>query len=406
MAYLPLANLLHHKLHSALSALGIGIGIAMLVTLTGLSRGSLYEVADRWEAVDADLFAYPEIWAGNITSLSGVGLPDRFGQKIAQKHRDLVERVVPVFLWQVRLAGQGQLAAGVDREHFAVLTGGRELMEGRLFDRENRFARWIENKLLAPPEDYEDDQPISITPADLAADDHNGLEIVLDARLAAAGGLEVGQTVEMAGHQFKVVGIVRTGGMTRLYMPRRTAQYLFGSGDITKSTLLFVKLRPGVDPSHAARELAGLGLQIVQVRQFRHMLENQFGIMLNYVDAVNAVAMVIAFLFVMITLYTMVLQRTRDIAILKSSGASGWFIVRQVLAESLLLTAAGTVVGIGLSFLAAPAIEAVRPLLTVVITWRWVALAAIVALVGALVSALYPAWRATRVDMVEALSWE
>ena len=41
MAYLPLANILHHKLRSALSATGIGIAIAMLITLGGLARGSL-----------------------------------------------------------------------------------------------------------------------------------------------------------------------------------------------------------------------------------------------------------------------------------------------------------------------------------------------------------------------------
>jgi len=55
---LPLANILHHTLRSTLSALGIGIGICMLVTLSGLARGTLYEVADRWEQVRADLIAY------------------------------------------------------------------------------------------------------------------------------------------------------------------------------------------------------------------------------------------------------------------------------------------------------------------------------------------------------------
>ena len=52
MAYLPLANIMHHKLRSALSALGIGIGICMLVTLSGLARGSVYEIAERWEATE------------------------------------------------------------------------------------------------------------------------------------------------------------------------------------------------------------------------------------------------------------------------------------------------------------------------------------------------------------------
>ena len=403
--YLPLANLLHYKLRSFLSAVGIGIGICMLVTLSGLSRGSLYEVADRWESVDADLFAYPEIWEGNITSLTGVGVPDRWGEKILRDHPQLVERVIPVFLWQVRLVGQFQLVAGIDPKDFTAVTGGRDLTAGRLFDPDDRFANWIEDRLLAPPED--DDEPaVTITPVDLLAPEHNGMEIVIDTRLAQAGGLKLGQTVEIAGNAFAIVGIVPAGGMTRILMPRRTAQYLFGSGDITKSTLLFIKLKRGVEANSAARRIAGLGLEIVQLRQFRGMLENQFAIMFSYVDAVNAVVMLIAFLFIMITLYTMVLQRTRDIAILKSSGASNAFIVRQVMGESLLLTAGGTLLGIAASFAARPIIERFRPLLTVVITPRWILTALAVALLGALLSALYPAWRAARVDMVEALSWE
>ena len=51
MAHLPLANLMHHKLRSLLSALGIGMGICMLVTLSGLARGSLFEVAEPHDRV-------------------------------------------------------------------------------------------------------------------------------------------------------------------------------------------------------------------------------------------------------------------------------------------------------------------------------------------------------------------
>ncbi len=416
--YLPLANLLHYKLRSVLSALGIAIGICLLVTLLGLSRGSLYEIADRWESVDAELFAYPEIWEQNITALSGVGLPDRYAEKILERHGDIVRRIVPVFLWSVRLGGQDQLAAGVDPQDFAALVGDGGLVEGRLFDPEGRFGAWISEKLLAAPADSDADEDgekdggddgqriITIGEGDLSHADHNGMEIVIDERLAKAGAFKLGQTVKMANHSFRIVGIAAAGGLSRVYLPRRAAQFLFGGGDITKSTLLFIKLRDGVHASAAARKLHLLGLEIVQTAQFRHMLERQFGIMFVYVDAVNAIVLVIAFLFIMITLYTMVLQRTRDIAILKSSGASDAFIVRCVLAESALLTAAGTVAGIAMSFAAGRLIEAVRPLLTVRITWEFILTGVAAAALGAFLSAVYPAWRATRVDMVEALAWE
>jgi putative ABC transport system permease protein len=64
------------------------------------------------------------------------------------------------------------------------------------------------------------------------------------------------------------------------------------------------------------------------------------------------------------------------------------------------------IVGVALSLVAAWVIETVKPLLTVSITWHWIAVAAGVAVIGAVASALYPAWRAIRVDVGEALTLE
>jgi len=405
MAYLPLANILHYKLRSALSALGIGIGICMLITLSGLARGSLDEIADRWEAVDADLIAYPDVWGENLATISGVGLPDGIGRKILADHGDLIRRVVPVFLWPVKLAGQDQTAVGVDPGQFHTLVGERKIAAGRCFDPGEKFSAWLEEELLAPAADG-DDRPVEITAADLGAGEHNGLELVIDTRLARAGDFKLNDIVEVANHPFRIVGIIPAGGMARVFMPRRTAQFLFNCGDITKSTLFFIKLQPGAETTSAARKIRTLGVEVIQPDRYRDMLQRKFGIMFVYVDAVNAVALIIAFLFIMITLYTMVLQRTRDVAILKSSGASNAFILRQVLGESVLLTGAGALAGIALSFPAAWAIEKVQPLLTVTISWRWIAVGVVAAAVGALLSALYPAWRATRVDVLEALRLE
>ncbi|MBS3821607.1 MAG: hypothetical protein KGY81_07585, partial [Phycisphaerae bacterium] len=74
MASLPLANILHHKLRSLLSAIGIGIGVCMLVTLSGLADGSLFEIAERMESVNADLIVVPRGLADDTVTFSGVGL--------------------------------------------------------------------------------------------------------------------------------------------------------------------------------------------------------------------------------------------------------------------------------------------------------------------------------------------
>jgi putative ABC transport system permease protein len=407
MAYLPLANLLHHKLRSLLSAIGIGIGICMLITLSGLARGSLHEVADRWESVDADLIVLPRGWGENASDKSGSGLSDKYARIILARHGEIVARIVPVFTWQLRLAGQDHMSAGVEPDQWHTLTGGRTLSEGRLFDPNGAFAEWLVAELTAPADGNDDGTLVDLTGEQLAQPGRSGLELVIDSRLAGAGGFRVGQTVRAANHDWQIVGIVPAGAMTRIFLPRRTAQYLFGSSDIDKSTLMFVKLRPGVDVGPAARAIhETIGHDVVPLSRYRGMLVEKFGILFVYVDMVNVIALVIAFLFIMITLYTMVLQRTREIAILRSCGASGGLILRLVLAESVLLTGMGTAIGIALSFPAAWGIQAAKPLLTVTITWRWIVLAIAVAGGGAVVSGLYPAWRAVKIDVVEALTLE
>ncbi|MCE5277461.1 MAG: ABC transporter permease [Planctomycetaceae bacterium] len=402
MIYLPLANILHHSLRSVLSALGIGVGVCMLIALAGLASGTVGEVADRWESVDADLIVFPRGWGDNAVNKSGSALSDKLVSLILASHGDIVERAVPVFTDNVKFGRQNQMVAGVDPHQWDMLSGGRRLSAGRLFDRDNRFAAWIEQQLLT-----ERAEELSIEPADLSSPQHNGLEIVIDERLAAVEGYRVGDVVSGANHQWTVTGIVPAGAMTRVFMPRRTAQYLFGSGNISRSTLIFIKLKRGVNAGPAARAIeATVENDVKGISEYRGMLLRTWKMMFTYINIVNGIAVAIAFLFTMITLYTMVLQQRREIAILKSCGAGWAFILRQVLGEAMLLAAGGAIIGIALSFAVKLAIERFLPLMTITITWQWIAIALVAAAAGAAISALYPAWRAARVDMIEALALE
>lgn len=402
MAYLPLANILHHKLSSVLSALGIAVGICTLITLNGMAHGWLGEVADRWDAVDADLIVSSRL--DDITTLSGIGLSDKYADIMLKKHGELISQVVPVFRDSLELGGQSQMVIGVDPDKLHIVTGGRKLTEGRLFDPDNRFSNWLAMALTQRQDDSGDTGEI-----DSAEQWALGLEIIIDDRLARTGDYKLNQTVEAANHKWKIVGIVPEGGLARVFMPRRTAQYLFGGGVVTKSTLMFVKLKDGVDINEASRLIKSIKprwIEVMKLTQYRAALEQRFGIMFLYIDTVNIIALAIAFLFIMITLYTMVLQRTREIAILKSCGASRRFILRQVLAESALLTGGGVAAGVAMSFGAARLIGYARPLMTVTITGDLIAYAVAVAVAGAMLAAIYPAWQAMRVDMVEALTLE
>jgi ABC-type lipoprotein release transport system permease subunit len=400
---------MHYKLRSVLSAVGIGVGICMLITVSGLTRGSLFEVSDRWEAIDADLIVYPS--KQDVTIISGGLLSDHQVRKVADDNPELVAKVVPVYFMRIRLANQDQMVAGVDRADFPTLARGGKLLEGHAFTRAGDEAQWddFEKELAARhtagmTDEQKAHYALDISKEELAAG--NWLEIIIDQRLARAGKYKVGDVVQAADYNWRIVGIAPAGVSSRVFMPRRTAQQVFGGGDMRRSTMAMVKLQKGADGQKAIAAFRDAKMDAMPVTYYKDMLQHTFGVMFTYVDVVNAIVLLIAFLFVMVTLYMMVLQRTREIAILKSAGASGWFILRQVMGESGILTASGTALGVALSFLAAMLIEKLRPLLTVDITLKWIMVAAGAALAGAIVAAIYPAWRATRVDMIEALSLE
>jgi putative ABC transport system permease protein len=119
-----------------------------------------------------------------------------------------------------------------------------------------------------------------------------------------------------------------------------------------------------------------------------------------------SLAIAIGLLVIFLTMYTTVIERTRDIGVLKSLGANRGFIVRALLTESAALCVFGIAAGIGLSYAVRAAFLAGFPTLSILITPYWVLRAAAIALAGAIIGASYPAWLATRKDPVEALSYD
>jgi putative ABC transport system permease protein len=86
-------------------------------------------------------------------------------------------------------------------------------------------------------------------------------------------------------------------------------------------------------------------------------------------------------------------------------GASKLYIVNVILRETLLLAIGGIIVGVLFSLLARTGIDR-RSTLRVVVTGRWILNATFIAIVGALVGALYPAFKAAQKDPIDALAYE
>jgi putative ABC transport system permease protein len=121
---------------------------------------------------------------------------------------------------------------------------------------------------------------------------------------------------------------------------------------------------------------------------------------------VTGIAVVVGFLVIFQSMYTAVLERTREIGILKSMGASKAAIVSVVLRETALMAVAGVVLGIGATFAARYFLLHAFPTQHFEITSVWLAQGALIAFCGSLCGALYPAWVAARKDPIDALAYE
>ena len=115
---------------------------------------------------------------------------------------------------------------------------------------------------------------------------------------------------------------------------------------------------------------------------------------------------IIGFLVIFQSMYTAVMERTREIGILKSMGASSSYIVSLILRESGLLAAIGISIGILITYLMRAVFHSVKPDLDFSVTPHWVLIAIVIAFTGALLGALYPALKAARKDPIDALSYE
>src|SRR5882724_11382798 len=125
-----------------------------------------------------------------------------------------------------------------------------------------------------------------------------------------------------------------------------------------------------------------------------------------FIGVVIGVSVVIGFIVIFQAMYTAVMERTREIGILKSIGASKFYIVNVILRETVLLAIGGIVVGVLVSLAARAGLKYRLPTLTVVVTGGWILWATIIAIIGAILGALYPAYKAAQKDPIDALAYE
>jgi putative ABC transport system permease protein len=352
-------------LRTLIGVMAVAVEVALVVLIVGLTTGLLTETAKRIEGIGADIMLQPPA-ASVFLGFSGSPMPIKIGEKLSELK--YVQSVAPALL-QFNSTGGVDVVYGIDSESFHTVSGGFVFLEGH---------------------DME-------SPDDLLVDDW----------AAKAKHIKVGDTYNLLNHDWHVSAIIEHGKGARLFVPLTTLQDLVGAHD--KASIFLVKCTRPEHTNDVMDEIRHVlpGYTIRPLKDFLSLMTstNIPGLQ-TFIDAMIALAVAIGLLVIFLTMYTTVIERTRDIGVLKSLGANQSFIIRALLTESAALCCFGIVAGIGLSYLVRAAFLAGFPTLSILVTPLWVMRAAGIAMAGALFGASYPAWLASRKDAVEALSYD
>ena len=367
MNKMVVSNLVHRPIRSVISIVAIALEVTLILLIVGLCYGLMNDSKNRSAGIGFDVIVQPP----GSSFLAGIS-----GAPVSVKVADVLRKmphvkVVSPIVWQINSSGGLEVIDGIDIANFEELGGPFHYVQGGPFQ----------------------------GPDDMLVDDF----------IARQKHLKVGDTTSILNHQFRVSGVVENGRGARKFVPMKTLQDLNGSTD--KASLFYLKLD---DPSNTEEVVDEVkkqpGMESYAVRSMADYLSmmtpsNLPGFSI-FIGLVIGVSLVIGFLVIFQAMYTAVMERTREIGILKSMGASKLYIVNLVLRETVLLALAGIGVGVIVSLLARIGIEHRWPLVHIDKSNEWMIRAAIVAIGGATLGALYPAYKAAQKDPIDALAYE
>lgn len=369
MNKLVIANILHRPMRSIISVLAVAIEVIMILSIVGIFMGMLNDQKQRTNGIGADLMLRPS----NATAFNGVGgAPIPVKDAVAIRKLPHVAVVAPV-ITSLASAGNLEIIYGIDYDSFDALKPFNFVAGGR----------------FTGPHD-----------------------VIIDDVFASskAGGYHVGDTIKLFGdHQFRISGIVEHGKGGRKLIPIDTMADLISAPD--HCSIFYIKSddpadeQAIIDEIHTTRGLENFPVQTMEEWLSEMTPERLPGFNLA-LDVVTGIAVIVGFLVIFQSMYTAVLERTREIGILKSMGASKSAIVGVVLRETAVMAVAGVIVGIAGTFAVRFLLLHAFPTQHFEITAQWLGQGALIAFLGALFGALYPAWMAARKDPIDALAYE
>lgn len=362
MLELVLANLKVRPFRTVISVVGVALGVVLVIMFTGLAQGMTNDVAKRAANWKAEIvFTRP---GGMDTMSSNASVNVGYVGRIQQIEG--VQATLPVYryisgdsrgTWGIRQID------GIEWEPYALMND-MEIIHGR-----------------SP-----------------AAND----EIILDERQLESENLKIGDIYQLFGEkEYKIVGVFGPPSGARIKMSLKAMQEALQSD---KCTFILVKVKDGLDPATVAaridRELPGNKISLT--RDLVIDAQERIPGLNTFLRILVGLGAFVSIIFVLLSMYTTITERRKEIGILKSLGASRSFIIRVIEGEAAIIGVLGVILGFGAAAAASGLISRGFSL-AFEFSAGWALTAIGIALFGSLIGALYPAWRASTIDPVEVM---
>jgi putative ABC transport system permease protein len=364
MENLIAANIRSRPTRTIISIFAVAIGVILLLVIGGFTDGTINDSLDRTVALGAD-FIFQQKNSSVMYAFSDATLPEKLAEKILETPG--IAAVTPV-LSKV-IASRLSLVFGIDLESYNKFPGRLQIISGR---------------------------------SSLVND-----EVIIDQYYAESHELTPGMKLSVLEHEFTVSGVCRPGAIVRVFVPLETLKEMLGTPD--KVTIMFIKALPesSLDEVYQALSVKFKNYSIIRASDSDLLrAEMPLPLLREFRIILISVSMMLSFMVILLAMYTNIFERTREIGILKSLGASRRFIVVMILKESAMICCLGAILGIVASEVIREIILVKFPLARMEMNLDDLIRGLILGLLAGTLGAIYPAYKAARMDPVKALSYE
>ena len=399
-----LGALTRNKVRSFLTMLGVVIGVGAVIALVAAGEGARAQVVSQFESLGSNLLTVSPFTnfgfsrSGLQSSTRDLTMSD---VEAIEALATSVALVAPSYSTNGTMTYAGQTTSanitGVTAEYGAV--NNWELARGRFFTA-------ADNENLA--------MVVVLGPS--MVEDLFGSETVNP----------LGETVRINRQNYEVVGVLESKGSSgpmnqddAVMIPLRTAQLKLGGAGTTEVSSISLQVQSADEMDLAQAQVTAIlrarhGLEAGSQNDFR--VQNQADIVTSVTEtsgtftsllaSIAAISLLVGGIGIMNIMLVSVTERTREVGLRKAVGAKRGDILLQFLAEAVVLSGIGGLMGVGLGVVGA---QVITPLLggtQALVTGESVALALAVSLAIGVFFGLYPANRAARLNPIDALRYE